>query len=40
MKALCNKLGLKKYLNEPPYSHRLNPLQGMFMKIDNTLNAP
>jgi hypothetical protein len=40
MKEMCAKLSLKKYLNEPPFAHRLNPLLGLFLKLDSSIDAP
>ena len=39
IKQLAGKLQLKKYMNEPPFSHKLNPLQGLFLKIDSEVDA-
>jgi hypothetical protein len=38
-RLLAERLGIK-YINEPPYSHKLNPLQALFLRIDNSIDIP
>ena len=40
MKNLTERLKLKPYMNEPPFSHKLNPLQGLFLKLDASIDLP
>ena len=40
VKQMTAKMHLKRYMNEPPFSHKLNPLQGLFLKIDGVVNVP
>lgn len=37
MRNLATNLNIK-YINAPPYAHKLDPLQGLFMKLDHSIN--